>query len=296
MTTELLKRLARVHPHLVFRRLVVSGGVCGFRNDHVRVQSPAGDRRAFLGRLDEAVLSGEVDLTVRSLKDVPVEVPPGLALAAVLERMDPRDALCGSSLRELPPGARVGGSSMRRTAQLVALRPDLRPVRIRGSVAAQLQQLQRLQPLDAVVLPVAGLARLGLAGRIGEALGVEEFPPAPGQGALGVLVRSDDTELRSLLTAVHDPATAAAVEAERNLRAGLHEGCGLPIGGHAQVDGDGDRLRIIGQVTAPDGSRFARRQASGATTDAAALGRRLATDLRAVGADEILAEIPTYHG
>jgi len=287
MTTELLRRLARVHPRLVFRRVVVAGG--GARNGHVKVQSASTDQRAFVSQLDKAVLSGEIDLTVRSLKDMPGSAPPDLVLAAVLARTDARDALCGSSLRALPYGARVGGSSLRRTAQLVALRPDVRPVPVHGPIATQLHQLRRLQPLDAVVLPVAALARLGLEGRIGEALGIEEFPPAPGQGALGVLARSDDAELRELLAAVHHPATAAAVEAERCLRAGLHEGCGLPIGGHAHLDGG--RLRLIGQVTAPDGSRFARRQATGAVADAAALGLRLAADLRADGAGEILAEI-----
>jgi hydroxymethylbilane synthase len=310
MATELLRRMGRVHPHLVFRRRIIaggsggsSGGRGGARNGHVMVASPRTDRHVDVTRIEKALLDGDIDLTVGPIKDMPGQVPPGLALTAVLARTDARDALCGSSLRALPHQARVGTSGLRRRAQILALRPDVLPFRLNGPITSQLQQLRRMPPLDAVVLPVAGLARLGLAGTINESLAVDEFPPAPGQGALGVITRSADAstspgsgartradaELREQLAAVHDPVTAAAVAAERSLRAGLHEGCGFPIGGHARIDGD--QLRIIGQVTAPDGRRCARRHAAGPVADAAAIGRQLAADLLDGGAGQILAAI-----
>jgi hydroxymethylbilane synthase len=287
MATELLRRMGRIHTELVFRRRVVTGG--GTRNGHVKLAAPGIDRRTYVTRIEKALLDGEIDITVRPLEDLPGELPPDLSLAAVLERADARDALCGSSLRALPRQGRVGAGGLRRLAQILALRPDLQPVRLRGPMTTQLQRLRRLPPLDAVVLPVAALTRLGLDGEISEPLAVDEFPPAPAQGALGVLARSADTELGDLLAAVHDPATAAAVEAERALQAGLHDGHGYPIGGHARIDGD--RLRIIGQVTAPDGSQLARQHAAGRVDEAAALGRRLAADLLALGAGQILADI-----
>jgi hydroxymethylbilane synthase len=291
MTTELLRQLGRAHPHVVFRRLVVT--TVDGRNGKSQVHLPPA-RRMFTTQLEAALLGGEIDLAVRSLKDVAVTPPPDLALGAVLARADARDALCGSSLRALPHGARVGTGSPRRTAQMLALRPDVKTVRLRGGMAATLQRLRGLTPLDGVVLPVSGLTRLGLEGGISEPLGPEEFPPAPGQGALGVQVRAEDDEVRALLAPVHDETTGAAVTAERALLAGLQGNCAIPIGAHAEVRGD--QLRLVGQVTALDGSRFARLETTGPAADAADLGHELATNLLDMGAGRILADIHAPNG
>ncbi len=293
MTRELLGPLERACPDVVFRHRVVMTSGDRDRKSELRALSDSG-QGAFTTQLESALLAGEIDVAVHSLKDLPTLLPAELALAAVPPRADPRDALCGSSLRDLPPSARVGTGSPRRTAQLLALRPDVRVTPIRGNVPPRLQKLKGSSPLDAVVLAVAGLVRLGLAGEIGERLSAEEFPPAPGQGALGVQVRADDSDVREMLAAVHDPGAGAAVEAERSLLAALRGGCSVPIGAYASVDGT--QLRLVGQVTALDGSWFVRLEATGHPEAAGNIGRQLAHDLLAKGADSILAEVRSTGG
>jgi hydroxymethylbilane synthase len=293
MTRELLAPLERTCPDVVFRHRVVMTSGDRDRTSELRALSDGG-QGAFTTQLEAALLAREIDVAVHSLKDLPTTSPAELTLAAVPGRADPRDALCGSSLRDLPRGARVGTGSPRRTAQLLALRPDVRVTPIRGNVPPRLQKLKGSSPLDAVVLAVAGLVRLGLDGEIGERLSAEEFPPSPGQGALGVQVRADDAEVRELLAAVHDPAAGAAVEAERSLLAELRGGCSVPIGAYAGVDGA--QLRLVGQVTALDGGWFVRLEATGRADAAGDIGRQLAHDLLAKGADGILAQVRSADG
>lgn len=293
MTRELLAPLERACPDVVFRHRVVMTSGDRDRKSELRALSDSG-QGAFTTQLEAALLAGEIDVAVHSLKDLPTATSEELVLAAVPPRADPRDALCGSSLEELPQGARVGTGSPRRVAQLLALRPDVQVTPIRGNVPPRLQRIKGSSPLNAVILAVAGLVRLGLDGEIGERLSADVFPPSPGQGALGVQVRADDTEVREMLSAVHDPGAAAAVEAERSLLAELQGGCSVPIGAYGSVDGE--QLRLIGQVTALDGRWFVRLEATGPASAAGNVGRLLAHDLLAKGADGILAEVRSTSG
>jgi hydroxymethylbilane synthase len=288
MTRELLEPLKVAHPGVVFRHRVVMTSGDLDRTSQLKALSDGG-QGAFTTQLEAALLAGEIDVAVHSLKDLPTAIVPELVLAAVPARADARDALCGSTLAGLRDGARVGTGSPRRTAQLLALRPDVEVTPIRGNVPPRLQKLKGSSALDGVVLAAAGLVRLGLDGEIGELLDPSVFPPSPGQGALGVQVRADDHELRETLAVVHDPDAAAAVDAERSLLAELRGGCSVPIGAYAEVTGG--QLRLVGQVTALDGSWFVRLEAEGSVGVAGAVGRQLARDLLAKGADGILAEV-----
>ncbi|GAA2115969.1 hydroxymethylbilane synthase [Actinomadura alba] len=248
--------------------------------------SEVGGDGAFSSRLEEELLAGRIDVAVHSLKDLPTSMPPALALATTPPRADMRDALCGSTLAALRPGARVGTGSPRRIAQLKALRPDLDIVPIRGNVPPRLRRLET--GLDAVVLAAAGLRRLGLEDQIADLLPLEDFPPSPGQGALGVQIRAADTELREMLSSVGDPVADAAVRAERALLAELHGGCSVPVGAYA-VPAEGRGLRLSAQVTSLDGSHKVVANAFG--RDPEALGAQLAATLVMSGAEHILREI-----
>jgi hydroxymethylbilane synthase len=216
------------------------------------------------------------------LKDLPTELPEGLVLAAVPEREDPRDALVGMRLAELSPGARVGTSSLRRSAQLRALRPDLAIESVRGNLDTRLRKRDEGQ-YEAIVLAAAGLKRLGWEDRMTEILPPEVMCPAAGQGALAI----ETTVAGSASVAVLDhPATRAAVKAERALLAWLGGGCQVPIGAHATVSGAD--LRLTGVVASPDGGSVIRGEETGKTADAEAVGQRLAADLLARGGREIL--------
>lgn len=288
MSRELLEPLRAAFPELVFRHRVVMTSGDFDRTSQLRALSDSG-QGAFTTQLESALLAGEIDVGVHSLKDLPTAQPPELALAAVPTRADARDALCGSSLEDLAEGARVGTGSPRRTAQLLALRPDIQVTPIRGNVPPRLQKLKGPSALDAVVLAAAGLLRLGLDGEINERLPTDAFPPSPGQGAMGIQVRADDGELRDLLAVVHDEASAAAVTAERTMLAELRGGCSVPIGAHGTVvDG---QVRLVGQVTALDGSWFVRLEREGPVAEADQVGRQLARDLLAKGADGILEDV-----
>ena len=253
-----------------------------------------GGKGLFVKELERALLEGRADLAVHSMKDVPVELPPGLVIGAVLEREDPRDALVarepGLDLDTLPAGARVGTSSLRRQCQLRARRPDLRVLDLRGNVGTRLGRLDEGR-FDAIVLAAAGLRRLGEAGRITRALAPEEMLPAIAQGAIGVECREDDARVRGLLGPLEHGPTRVRVEAERAFNARLGGGCQVPLAAHAVLERGVILLR--GLVGRPDGTELVEGVVSGRPEDAALLGRVLAEDLLGRGADRILAGLET---
>ena len=245
-----------------------------------------GGKGAFLKEIEDALLAGQVDLAVHSLKDVPVELPPGLTLVAVLERADARDALLsrsGQGLDALPPLSRVGTSSLRRRAQLLARRRDLTVEDLRGNVDTRIRRL-REGAFDAIVLALAGLQRLGREQEATEALDPAVFIPAPGQGVVAVECRAADEPVAAALAPLHHLPTHRAVRAERTLLAALGGGCNVPLGAHAVADPAG--LSLSAFVAEPDGGRLLRAQAAGA--DPEELGRRVAADLAARGARELM--------
>lgn len=257
----------------------------GDRIQDRRLES-VGGKGAFLKEIEEALLAREVDLAVHSLKDVPTELPAGLHLVAMLERADPRDVLlsAGPGLRELPAGARIGTTSLRRRAQVRALRPDLVVEDLRGNVDTRIRRL-REGLFDAILLARAGLVRLGREAEATEVLDPEVLLPAPGQGAIALECRLEDPEMAVAIAPMHHEATARAVGAERAFLAALHGGCNVPLGAHAIVEVGALWLR--GLVAREDGSAVVRGEKRG--TDPAAVGRALADDLLARGAGELLA-------
>ncbi len=244
------------------------------------------DKSRWVKELELALLAGELDLAVHSAKDVPGELPEGLALLGAPERVDPRDALCGSgSLAELAFGARVGTSSLRRCAQLRARREDLEVVALRGNVDTRLRKL-REGDYAAIVLAHAGLARLGLGGEMGALL---DLVPAPGQGTLVLEGRAEDERARAAATAVSDPGVAACLGAERALVRELGASCHTPLGALA-VEATEDTLVLSAWAGLPDGSTWVGDELRGRVDDPDALGRELGRRLRVAGAEEILAQ------
>jgi hydroxymethylbilane synthase len=246
-----------------------------------------GGTGVFVSALREALLGGEVDLAVHSLKDLPSGPAAGVALAAVPPRDDPRDALAardGAKLADLPPGASIGTGSPRRAAQVLALRGDLRCVPIRGNAGTRLAKVTDGE-LDAVVLAYAGLARLGLLGAVTQVFEPDEMLPAPGQGALAVECRAAEPDVVALLATVTDPVSVAAVTAERSLLEALEAGCSAPIGAYAAGT---DTLRMQAVVISPDGSRALRAHGAVAAADARQLGRDLAAELLRAGASDLI--------
>jgi hydroxymethylbilane synthase len=241
--------------------------------------------------IENALLEKRVDLAVHSLKDVPAALAPGLVLAAIPPRADPRDALvsrAGVTLAALPAGARVGTSSLRRVCQLRQARPDLVLEIFRGNVDTRLRKVAA-GVVDAALLACAGLDRLGHGARISERFPVDRMVPAIGQGALALEIRGDDDTVRGLCRALADPAAEATVAAERALLVRLDAGCKTPVAGHARVVGD--RLELEALVGRPDGSEILREKLAGPIADAAALGTAAADRLLARGAAEILAAL-----
>jgi hydroxymethylbilane synthase len=203
--------------------------------------SEIGGQGVFTKAIEDALLRGDIDIAVHSMKDLPPQLTPGLTIAAVPKRGDARDALIareGRTLADLPPGARIGTGSVRRAVQLKALRPDVECVDVRGNVDTRIRKVDDGE-YDAVVLAMAGLERLGLAARATQVFSIEEMVPSPGQGALAVQVRADDAEGRSVVAGIDDAATHAAVDAERAFLATLGAGCRLPIGAFAAPGADG---------------------------------------------------------
>jgi hydroxymethylbilane synthase len=245
-----------------------------------------GGKGLFTKEIEEALSAGAIDLAVHSLKDLPAEIPEGLTLAAFPEREDPRDALVGRSLRDLGAGAKIGTSSLRRSAQLHALGRGFVTETLRGNVDTRLRKLDEGQ-YDAIVLAAAGLRRLGWADRIQEMLPVEIMCPAVGQGALAIETRSDGDAAWKLVCKLDHSGTRAAVTAERALLATLGGGCQVPVGGYAVVNGSSIYLRAI--VASPDGSRIIRGEVTG--SDAVQIGNTLGQQLLEKGAREILKEV-----
>jgi hydroxymethylbilane synthase len=256
--------------------------------------SAIGAKGLFTAELEADLLAGRVDCCVHSLKDLPTESPAGLVIAARLAREDPRDALVlapgvrARSVAELPEGARVGTSSLRRRAQLRARRPDLEVVELRGNVPTRLRKVHEGQ-VDAAILAAAGLRRLGQDAQMAALLDAPEWLPAAGQGAIAVQVRADDAVMRELAAALDHAPTTLAVTAERELLGALQGGCQVPIGALAVHEHDGWVLH--GLVADPEGRRVLRGAARMDPGDPARAGRTLATELRARGADAILAAI-----
>lgn len=289
-------RLQAAHPELTVTLVPLT--TSGDRQQERPLSQAGGNKGLFVKELEEALRDGRADLAVHSMKDVPAQQPDGLRLAAFLAGEDPRDAFVSNRYRaldELPHGARVGTSSLRRQSQLRGLRPDLRLDHLRGNVGTRLKRLDENR-FDAVVLACAGLARLGLSHRITEALDVERFVPAVGQGVIGIECRADDEKTRGYVSALNDEVSAARLAAERAMNARLGGACTVPVAGHAQMRQTADgrqetKLRLTGLVAKPDGTRIIKDHIEGSPREAEALGHELAERLLAAGARAILREI-----
>ena len=250
-----------------------------------------GGKGLFVKELELGILEGRADLAVHSMKDVPVEFPQGLGLAAIMQREDPRDVLISndfSSIDALPEGARVGTSSLRRQCQLRARRSDLEVLDLRGNVNTRLAKLDA-GDYDAILLAAAGVKRMGWEDRITESLPPERFLPAIGQGAIGIEIRLDDERVKRAVGALNDELTATRIRAERALNERLQGGCQVPIAGYSEI-GDGVLL-LRALVGRPDGTGLVQGVISGKPEDAEELGQALADDLLSRGAREILAEV-----
>jgi hydroxymethylbilane synthase len=260
------------------------------RGDRILDRSLAkvGGKGLFVKELENAMSEGRADLAVHSMKDVPADLPPGFVLAAITAREDPRDALVSSkykSLGEMPKGATVGTSSLRRQAQIVERHPGLEVRLLRGNVDTRLAKLDRGE-YDAIVLAAAGLTRLGLEARITVRLEAEAMLPAPGQGALGIECLAGRAEVVALIAPLADAASAACVRAERTVSRVLGGSCTLPLAAYAQMAGT--RLRLRALVASSDGKRVIRSELEGDVAEPEALGNQVAQDLRRQGADAIL--------
>jgi hydroxymethylbilane synthase len=289
--THVRDRLAALYPHCQIDILGMTT-----RGDQIldRTLSKVGGKGLFVKELEVAMHEGRADLAVHSLKDVPMELPDGFELAAVLEREDPRDAFVSSqyaSLAELPPGSVVGTSSLRRQALIAARYPQLVIKPLRGNLDTRLGKLDR-GDYAAIILAAAGLKRLGLESRIRACLPVEESLPAAGQGAMAIEIvsgaRADGVDLRALLAPLNHDATARAVAAERKVSRVFGASCQIPLAAHAVVAGGELHLRAM--VATPDGRRSAFAESTGPAHDPESLGQQVSLRLREQDADAILAE------
>ena len=281
-------RLQQLYPDLIVELvpMVTKGDVI--------LDSPLakiGGKGLFVKELENALLNKEADIAVHSMKDVPMQFPEGLGLAVICKREDPRDAFVSNSYRtfaELPQGAVVGTSSLRRQCQLKALRPDLDIRSLRGNVGTRLSKLDN-GDYDAIILASAGLIRLGLEDRIASFIEVEQSLPAAGQGAVGIECRTDDVQVKQLLAPLADAETTCCVLAERAMNNHLQGGCQVPIGGYAVLQQGQLYLRaLVGNV---DGSQIIRAEGKSAVKNADVLGVQIAEQLLAQGADKILQSI-----
>ncbi len=281
-------RLQAAHPDLAIELVTMST-----QGDRV-LDSPLakiGGKGLFVKELEQGMLEDRADIAVHSMKDVPAELPDGLEIGAILMREDPRDAFVSNvygSIESLPRGARVGTSSLRRQCQLHAMRPDLTILDLRGNVGTRLGKLDAGE-FDAIVLACAGLRRLGMAERITAALSPETMLPAIAQGVIGIECRSGDSRVARRIAVLNDAGTALRTSMERAMNARLAGGCQAPVAGYSEL-ADGV-LEMRGLVGRPDGSDLIRAAISGPPGDAALLGRELAEDLLAQGADAILREL-----
>jgi hydroxymethylbilane synthase len=252
------------------------------------IGSEAGTKGIFIKELQEALMAGSIDLAVHSMKDVPTETPPGLLLAAITRREDPRDCLIsanGGTLKTLPSGARLGTGSLRRQAQLRHHRPDLDVLDLRGNVDTRLKKVESGE-FDSIVLAMAGINRLGLAHRVTQVLDEDIVLPAVGQGALGIETRADDPRTSQLVSALDDEQTRACVTAERALLEALQGGCQVPLGALASLRGG--ELHLEAAVFSTVGSEYVRCSENGSVEEARAIGLRLAAALIESGAEKLL--------
>ncbi len=256
-----------------------------------------GGKGLFVKELESAMLEGQADIAVHSMKDVPMEFPEGLGLAVICEREDPSDAFVSNShatLDDLPHNAVVGTSSLRRQCHIKALRPDVEIRFLRGNVNTRLRKLDEGQ-YDAIILASAGLIRLGMSERIASGLSVEQSLPAVGQGAVGIECRTDDTETLSLLRPLHHTNTAWCVGAERAMNKALQGGCQVPIAGHAILEAN-RQIYLRGIVADPFGDTVLKAEGRAAFTSAEQLGMAIGRDLLAQGADRILEKVYGQNG
>jgi hydroxymethylbilane synthase len=282
-TAHVIRLLQAAHPEIECEERVFTT-----KGDRVldRPLPEIGGKGLFTSELENALLSGEVQAAVHSLKDLPVEDTPGIVVAAIPEREAAHDVLVsanGYTLSNLPEGARVGTCSLRRTAQVLALRPDLNILPLRGNVDSRVRKVLNGE-YDAIILAQAGLTRLGLQAHISETFALNVMLPAPGQGALAVQCRADDVEILQLLESIHDPLTAAAVNAERAFLSGLGGGCSLPVAAFAEKNNG--TIILTGAVISVDGKQAIR--LSAVDKDPFELGERLAHLVLERGAAEIL--------
>ena len=250
-----------------------------------------GGKGLFVKEIEEALLDGRADLAVHSMKDMPADVPAGLVIGAVPERENPGDALIsrgGRHLDAIPEGARIGTSSLRRGAQLLARRPDLHIVPMRGNVDTRLRKLEAGE-VDAIILAAAGLSRLGLSDRITQVLPADLMLPAIGQGALAIEIRDGDAATSEAIRVINDAETEITVSAERAFLGTIGGGCEVPVAAAAHLDGE--RITLRGFVGSVDGHRSIYREGAGEQQDAEALGRAIAREILEAGGEAILAEI-----
>ncbi|GAB7024759.1 hydroxymethylbilane synthase [Geotalea toluenoxydans] len=249
-----------------------------------------GGKGLFVKEIEEAMLRGDIDIAVHSMKDVPTEFPEGLGLHCITEREDPRDAVISRGIKfaDLPQGAKIGTSALRRQAQLLKVRPDMEMVIIRGNVETRINKLET-EKLDAVILAAAGLKRLGFTEKVAEYLPTELSIPAIGQGALGIECRLDNEEVKKTIDFFNHPATAFAVRAERALLWRCEGGCQVPIAAFGEVTGS--ELKLVGFIASVDGKTSVRGTISGPAEECEKLGIKLAEQLLADGGHAILAEV-----
>ena len=279
-------RLEALHPGVAVELLPLST-----RGDELldRRLNEAGGKGLFVKELESALADGRADLAVHSMKDVPADLPPGFVLSAVMEREDPRDAFVSNThhgIGQLPPGSRVGTSSLRRAAQIAERHPGLDMRLLRGNLDTRLAKLDRGE-YEAIILAVAGLLRLGLASRIRSRLAVEDSLPAPGQGALGIESLDGRADVHALLEPLNHRATARCVQAERAVSRALGGSCAVPLGAYAEPSGS--RLKLRALVASLDGRRIARADCE--ADDPADAAARAVAELRRQGADEILSKL-----
>jgi hydroxymethylbilane synthase len=290
--TELRARLAAAHDELAAEGAIETHIIKTSGDKFLdRPLADIGGKGLFTKEIEEALLSGAIDIAVHSMKDVPTWLPDGLEISCILPREDTRDALIGeglSGIAALPEGARVGTASLRRRAQLLHLRPDLEIAMLRGNVATRMRKVAEGE-FDATLLAAAGLKRLGHAEHIAALLAPEDMLPAPAQGAIGIECRSDDARSLAYLAPLDHGESAARIAAERALLAALDGSCRTPIAALAEID-DGDRLHLRALIAKPDGTVIHRAERSGAAADGAAMARDAGDELRALGGPDFFAD------
>jgi len=289
---EVARQLRQHHPEIQIELVKISTKGDKFLDAPL---AKVGGKGLFVKELEQGMLSGEADIAVHSMKDVPMEFPPGLHLPVIMEREDPRDAFVSNdyaSLDDLPADARIGTSSLRRQLQVRAAMPKASLLDLRGNVNSRLQKLDN-GDFDAIILASAGLLRLGFDARIRSYIAPEQSLPAIGQGAVGIECRQDDEHIMQLLAPLDHPDTHTRLKAERALNHRLNGGCQVPIAGFALLEGDDIYLR--GLVGRPDGSEVVRDEIRGPASEAERLGTELAERLLSQGAETILRELGMLH-